>query len=88
MRLRKNFSTKKIWPVSDLDPDPGYGSGFESGSETGSETSFRPDPELLFRIRNTGGEGINSSEDARHCCTLYIPYASTLCPQPWDAFLS
>ncbi len=30
MRLRKNFSIKKIWPVSDLDPDPGFGSGFES----------------------------------------------------------
>jgi hypothetical protein len=63
MRLRKNFSTKKIWPVSDLDPDPRFGSGFESGfesgSETGSETNFRPDPDpkwdpkLLFRIRNT-----------------------------------
>ena len=61
MRLCKNFSIKKIWPVSDLDPDPGFGSGFESGSETGSgsETNFRPDPDpkqdpkLLFRIRNT-----------------------------------
>ncbi len=53
MRLRKNFSIKKIWPVSDLDLDPGF------GSETGSETNFRPDPDpkqdpkLLFRIRNT-----------------------------------
>ena len=61
MRLRNNFSIKKIWPVSDLDPDPGFGSGFESGSEseTGSEINFRPDPDpkpdpkLLFRIRNT-----------------------------------
>ncbi len=57
MRLRKNLSTKKIWPVSDLDPDPGFGSGSEIGS--GSETNFRPDPDpkqdpkLLFRIHNT-----------------------------------
>jgi hypothetical protein len=40
---------KKYWPVSDLDPDPGFG----------SETNFRqdpdpkPDPKLLFQIRNT-----------------------------------
>jgi hypothetical protein len=65
MRLRKNCSSKKIWPVSDLAPDPGFGSGFESGFESGSEigsgseTNFRPDPDpkqdpkLLFRIRNT-----------------------------------
>ncbi len=31
MRPLKNFSIKKIWPVSDLDPNPGFGSGFESG---------------------------------------------------------
>ncbi len=24
MRLRQNFSTKKNWPVCDLDPDPGF----------------------------------------------------------------
>jgi hypothetical protein len=59
MRLRKNFSTKKIWPVSDLDPDPGFGSGSGSEIGSGSETNFRPDPDpkqdpkLLFRIRNT-----------------------------------
>jgi hypothetical protein len=69
MRLRKNFSTKKIWPVSYIDSDPdsnpgfksGIESGFESGPETGSgtETNFRPDPDpkpdpkLLFRICNT-----------------------------------
>ncbi len=49
MRLGKNFRTKKkkFWPVSDLNPNPGF--GFES------ETNFRPDtdPKLLFRIRNT-----------------------------------
>jgi hypothetical protein len=53
MRLGKNFRTKKkkFWPVSDLAPNPGFGSGFESGSET----NFRPDPDpkLFFRIRNT-----------------------------------
>jgi hypothetical protein len=39
MRLRKNFCTKKIWPVSDLDPDP----------------KSDPDPNLTLgriRIRN------------------------------------
>jgi hypothetical protein len=41
MRLGKNFRTKKkkFWPVSDLDPKPGFESGFESESET----NFRPD---------------------------------------------
>ncbi len=46
MRLHKNFSTKKIWPVSDLDPDP----------------EPDPDPKLTSgqirnrnRIRNTAG---------------------------------
>jgi hypothetical protein len=42
-----NLSAKKIRPVSDLYPDPGFGSGFESRSKTGSgsETNFRPDPD-------------------------------------------
>jgi hypothetical protein len=36
-----------FWPVSHLDPNPGF--------ESGSETNFRPDPDpkVLFRIRNT-----------------------------------
>jgi hypothetical protein len=59
MRLDKNSRTKKedFFPVSDLDSNPGFGSGFESGSE--SETTFRqdrdpkPDPKILFWIRNT-----------------------------------
>ncbi len=53
MRLHKNFREKKIWPVSDLDLDPGFGSGFGSGSETGSGSE--KGSEFLFRIRNTGG---------------------------------
>ncbi len=58
---------KKFWPVSDLDPNPGFeskfdsgfGYGFDSGFGSGFETNFRldpdpkPDPRLLFRIRNT-----------------------------------
>jgi hypothetical protein len=51
MRLGKNFIKKKFWPVSDLDPNPGF--------ESGSETNFRPDPDpkLLFRICNIELEG-------------------------------
>jgi hypothetical protein len=64
MRLRKNFRTKKIWPVSDLDPDPGFGPGFESGiriririrdSNPDSNPDPKPDPKLTsgrIRIRN------------------------------------
>jgi hypothetical protein len=35
--VRSFDGTKKIRPVSDLDPDPGF--------ESGSETNFRPDPD-------------------------------------------
>ncbi len=57
MRLGKNLrSKKKFWPVSDLEPNPGF--------EYESETYFRPDPDpkpnpkLLFRIRNTAIDGV------------------------------
>ncbi len=75
----KIWIQKKIWPVSDLDQGPGFGSGFESGSEigSGSETNFRPDPDpkldqnLLFRIRNTA----QNVPDPGHCgiasCTCW-----------------
>ncbi len=41
MRLGKDFSTKnKFRPVSDLDPNPGFGSGPKSGFQFGFDSEF------------------------------------------------
>ncbi len=44
MRMRKNFRTKKIWPVFDLDPDLRFVSGFEFATEINiSDPDLNPD---------------------------------------------
>ncbi len=55
MWLRKILLQKKNWPVSDLDPDLGFGPDPDSNPDSNPDPKPDPDPKLTsgrIRIRN------------------------------------